>query len=90
MLSGTIPTELGLLSRMSALWLFNNSLTGTIPTELALLTDLDELLLYSNLLGGTVPEEVCALINTPTGGLELFLDCNLVRCECNCSCRRPV
>jgi hypothetical protein len=86
MLSRTIPTELGLLSRLSILWLFNNSLTGTIPTELALLTNLQELFLESNLLNGTVPDAVCALIDKPTGGLVLSLDCNLVRCDCGCDC----
>ena len=34
-LTGTIPTELALLTELDSLWLFGNFLTGPIPSELA-------------------------------------------------------
>ena len=39
-LTGTIPTELGLLSNLEELWLSYNQLTGTVPTSLASLSNL--------------------------------------------------
>ena len=39
-MSGTIPTDLGLLSELTYLDLSYNDLTGTIPTELGLLSEL--------------------------------------------------
>ena len=39
-ISGTVPTELGLLSSLQSLDLYNNTLQGTLPTELGLITDL--------------------------------------------------
>eukprot|EP00240_Pyramimonas_obovata_P017656 CAMPEP_0118923748 /NCGR_PEP_ID=MMETSP1169-20130426/2164_1 /TAXON_ID=36882 /ORGANISM="Pyramimonas obovata, Strain CCMP722" /LENGTH=45 /DNA_ID= /DNA_START= /DNA_END= /DNA_ORIENTATION= len=35
-LTGTLPTELGLLTSMGLMSLYRNSLTGTLPTELGL------------------------------------------------------
>ena len=41
-LTGTLPTELGLLTKMSVLaWYENPLLTGPIPSELGLLPSLD-------------------------------------------------
>ncbi|KAK3251819.1 hypothetical protein CYMTET_38871 [Cymbomonas tetramitiformis] len=42
-LTGTVPTELGELTRMITLYLFGNSLTGTVPTELGELTRMNGL-----------------------------------------------
>lgn len=41
-LTGAIPTELGLLNAMSSLWLQLNSLSGTIPSQIGSLTALGE------------------------------------------------
>ncbi len=56
-LSGTIPEELGNLSRLKELSLSSNQLSGEIPAELGNLSNLEELHLYQNELGGTIPEE---------------------------------
>ena len=57
-LSGSIPTELGLLTELSKLDLKHNTLTGSIPTELGLLTELSVMYLYKNNLNGTIPTEL--------------------------------
>eukprot|EP00908_Phaeocystis_cordata_P017113 Transcript_28447.p1 GENE.Transcript_28447~~Transcript_28447.p1 ORF type:complete len:429 (+),score=60.99 Transcript_28447:150-1436(+) len=57
-LSGTVPTELALLTQLTTLYLYTNDLSGTVPTELALLPQLNYLSLWSNDLSGTVPTEV--------------------------------
>jgi hypothetical protein len=62
-LTGTIPTELGNLSNLTRLTLWNNSLTGTIPTELGNLSNLSSLSLGSNDLTGTIPTELGNLSN---------------------------
>ena len=60
-LTGTIPTELGLLSNLGLLGLHWNQLTGTIPTELGLLSNLYALQLSSNQLTGSVPTSLASL-----------------------------
>jgi Leucine-rich repeat (LRR) protein len=61
-LTGTIPTELGLLTGLMNLELPFNELTGTIPTELGLLTALTFLDLEVNALTGIIPSELGMLI----------------------------
>ena len=51
-LQGTIPTELGLLTSLQVLYVYDNSLQGTIPTEFGLLTSLQDLILSGNSLQG--------------------------------------
>ena len=62
-LTGTIPSELGSLSNLEILSLFQNKLTGTIPAELGSLSKLTELGLFSNQLTGTIPSELGSLSN---------------------------
>ena len=58
-LSGSIPTELGLLSsRLEFLGVLFNSFTGSLPSELALLTSIQELSFRKNQLSGTIPVEL--------------------------------
>jgi hypothetical protein len=57
-LTGTIPTEFGLMSSLQSLFLNSSSLTGTIPTEIGLMSFLQTLYLYSNSLSGTIPTEI--------------------------------
>ncbi|KAK3242273.1 hypothetical protein CYMTET_48030 [Cymbomonas tetramitiformis] len=57
-LTGTVPTELGELTLMTSLKLYDNSLTGTLPTELGELTLMTYLELSVNSLTGTVPTEL--------------------------------
>ena len=57
-LRGFIPTELGLLTKLSMLTLPRNFLSGTIPSELGLLEKLSYLDLGSNDLSGAIPSEI--------------------------------
>lgn len=54
-LSGTIPTEFGLFTKLKILALSRNSISGVIPTHLGGATALEELFLNKNLLTGTLP-----------------------------------
>ena len=60
-LTGTIPAELGDMTRLTHLGLLNNQLTGTIPGELANLTKLRQLSLQHNQLTGPIPTWVGSL-----------------------------
>ena len=55
-LNGTIPVELGGLTKLTRLYLHRNNLTGGIPDALNGLTDLVWLRLYDNMLSGEVPD----------------------------------
>ena len=62
-LSGTIPEELGNLTNLRWLNLWNNDLSGTIPAELGNLTNLQSLNLLGNDLNGPIPAELGNLTN---------------------------
>ncbi|MDE0196659.1 MAG: trypsin-like peptidase domain-containing protein [Caldilineaceae bacterium] len=62
-LNGTIPSELGHLTHLEALYLSENQLNGTLPTALGALSNLIELSLWSNELIGTIPPELGRLAN---------------------------
>ena len=57
-LSGTIPVEIGNLTRLQDLDLGFNQLSGTIPVEIGNLTRLQDLVLDANQLSGTIPAEI--------------------------------
>ena len=57
-LNGTIPAQLGGLSKLEDLQLSNNALTGSIPAELGALRELDILYLFNNELTGAIPAEL--------------------------------
>ena len=65
-LSGTIPSELGQLSKLVNLYLYNNRLTGTIPKELGNLTNLMTLYISNNQLTGAIPKELGNLTEVRT------------------------
>ena len=54
-LSGSLPSELGLLTDEEVLRLGGNSIVGSIPSELGLMTNLRSLFLENNQLGGEIP-----------------------------------
>lgn len=57
-LSGTLPTEMGLLQDLQFLHLNFNQFSGALPSQLGLLTRLDDLRLEDNHLSGMVPTEL--------------------------------
>ena len=57
-MSGTIPPELGYLTKLEELDLAKNQLRGTIPPELGNLPKLTLMYLYSNQLSGSIPVEL--------------------------------
>ena len=73
--TGTIPTELGLLKQLTGLGLQDMSLSGTIPSELGQATQLQMIgFAYNPNLEGTVPSELWAL---PQLTSVDFAHCNL-------------
>ncbi|MEN8221296.1 MAG: Calx-beta domain-containing protein [Pseudomonadota bacterium] len=62
-LTGSIPPELGNLSKLKTLSLGSNDLTGSIPPELGNLSNLGGLVLSSNSLTGSIPPELGNLSN---------------------------
>ena len=62
-LTGSIPPELGTLTNLEFLRLYENNLTGRIPPELGTLTNLEELKLDNNNLTGPIPPELGTLTN---------------------------
>ena len=57
-LSGSIPAEIGMLSRLEVLRLSGNELSGPIPAELGMLSSLESLTLHGNQLSGSIPAEL--------------------------------
>ncbi|MBN1780099.1 T9SS type A sorting domain-containing protein [bacterium] len=57
-LSGVMPPELGYLTAMHGLYLYDNHLTGGIPQSLGQLTELQSLHLEVNELGNTIPLQI--------------------------------
>ena len=69
-----IPTEIGLLTQLTSLSLFQNGLTGTIPSTLGNLIQLTTLNLFDNELTGTIPSALGNLIQLT----DLSLSFNLL------------
>jgi len=62
-LTGSIPSEIGCLTNLTALSLHTNQLTGEIPSEIGNLMNLSELNLQDNQLTGEIPVEIGNLTN---------------------------
>ena len=71
-LTGTLPSELGTLDRLSSLLLHNNSFTGLLPEEFGDLSSLTVLQLDTNQLQGPLPADLGRLTTLN----ELFLEGN--------------
>ncbi|KDO37259.1 hypothetical protein CISIN_1g0413001mg, partial [Citrus sinensis] len=69
---GTIPSQIGNLTKLSYISLDSNQLSGKIPAEVGLLTHLKVLSFQFNELDGSIPPEVCQLSSIE----ELFLYSN--------------
>ena len=57
-LTGSIPTQVGLMTNLRQLTFNNNFLTGVIPTELGLLTNLEFIAVPGNTMSGAIPSEL--------------------------------
>ncbi|KAL3817274.1 hypothetical protein ACHAXA_003195 [Cyclostephanos tholiformis] len=55
---GTIPTDIGLWTKLQNLWFTDNEITGTLPSELGNLANLEAFLLYNNQITGSLPTEL--------------------------------
>jgi len=80
-LSGSIPPELGNLSKLQLLWLYSNQLSGSIPAELGGLSNLTDIIVSANQLSGSIPAELCNL--TKLGQFQIFNN-NLEGCYPEC------
>ncbi|GFS39051.1 leucine-rich repeat receptor-like protein kinase family protein [Actinidia rufa] len=60
-LSGSIPPQIGSLSKLVYLDLSTNQFSGNIPPEIGLLTNLRTLHLHTNQLNGSIPQEISQL-----------------------------
>ncbi|PHT89804.1 hypothetical protein T459_04917 [Capsicum annuum] len=69
-LKGVIPQEVGNLTGVIRMSLFNNDLTGHIPNTIQGMVKLQELYLDSNNIEGIIPDALCNLKNF--GALSLF------------------
>lgn len=74
-LEGTLPPQLGLLSGIETLRLYNNAITGTIPWEYGVFVGVR---LSSNFLTGTIPAEWDDDASLSTNLKSLSLDINLL------------
>ncbi|XP_060175057.1 putative receptor-like protein kinase At3g47110 [Lycium barbarum] len=68
-LKGIIPEEIGNLTGVTKMILFNNKLTGDIPNTVRGMLNLQEFYLQSNNIEGTIPDVMCSLKNL--GALDL-------------------
>ncbi|KAI2500784.1 hypothetical protein MHU86_13708 [Fragilaria crotonensis] len=80
----SIPSEIGLLTQLTALLVDGNELTRSIPSEISLLTDLVILSFTENELSGTIPSSISMLTkltglwldqNKLTGGIPSSMPC---------------
>jgi hypothetical protein len=69
-LTGTIPPELGQLSKLRRLYLSENELSGSIPAQLGSLSQLNLLLLDRNQITGSIPSEIGDMSNLTILDLE--------------------
>jgi len=58
MLSGSLPTEIGILTGLSYLDIANNNVGGSLPSEIGFLSDLEDVMLSHNAMTGTFPSEL--------------------------------
>ena len=57
-LSGSLPASLGMLDKVTNLYLYNNQFSGSIPTQLGSISSLTQLWLFGNQLSGSIPTEI--------------------------------
>jgi len=57
-LTGTLPTELGMMTSMTTLEVGQNNLDSSLPTELGMMTNMREFWVYNNNLESSLPTEL--------------------------------
>jgi len=65
-IAGSIPEEIGHLSKLRTLLLRGNGIGGSIPTAIGLLSNLVTLDLSNNRIEGTIPSEMASLTRIKT------------------------
>lgn len=97
-LTGTLPSEIGQLTKLTKLTFGGNRIEGPLPSELGKLTNLQDFLMAANTFtGSTIPEEfwkmtnllVCFIMNKETGhflkGTFCFVPLsNIIAVSCCC------
>ena len=73
-LSGNIPIDIGLLSKLRILQLDNNAISGSVPSQIGMLSELEILFLDDNLLSGSLPDQMGNLNKLQT----IFIDNNFI------------
>jgi hypothetical protein len=62
-ISGTLPTEIALLTNLNSLIAYENTLTGDIPHDISSLVHLEYFDISSNFLQGTIPSSLGGLVD---------------------------
>lgn len=62
-LQGSLPKEIGRLTRIRVLMLGSNQIAGSIPTQMGTLTRMQRLNIDENMISGTIPHELGNCIN---------------------------
>lgn len=77
-ISGSIPSELGMCTSLTGLYMNTNTLSGSVPTELGNLNLLKDIsLAFNSYLSGSVPSEITSLSTLASldiGGTSLTID----------------
>ena len=83
-LSGSLPTNIGLLTNMKQLWLYNNTFGGPVPSDWSRMVNLERLELQANSLTGVIPTEIC--YNRLAKLTTLEADCNICEAAADPNC----
>lgn len=86
---GTLPTEIGFLTKLTGLSVFGNDLTGQLPASISQMTLLELLYIDSNKFQSTrfepgVPQAICDLRPEPLR--EFWANCEETSCSCCTTC----
>jgi hypothetical protein len=94
-LGGSLPTTIGNLTRLTALYLQENNFTGVLPVQLGRLSALKDIRVQGNEFQGPVPPLPASLPNSSACFLQVFAEnrsselgnCfNLTTCPSKCRC----